>query len=245
MCGRYQLRVTWNRLAALYRIVDHPEPEGLRLPLARLPRWSVAPTQTIPGVRFADGSRTLTPMRWGFPMTWLARQGKDPWSRPLINAKSEEAAKKRTWSRPLKERRCIVPATAFYEWVRKGKERYPVVFRPRNGELLHLGAVWQRFQKDGEDVDCVSILTTAASKRVSQVHHRMPVLFTADSDIDAWLSPEQPLADLTALMQPADDDALSLSAANRRLNHWSAEGDDLLEADWDPTDLDLDLDLDP
>jgi putative SOS response-associated peptidase YedK len=237
MCGRTQLLMTWDELAALYRIVPEPEPDGPALPLATLPRWSVAPTQGVPGVRFADGQRILTWMRWGYPMTWLARQGKDPWSRPLINAKAEEAVQKRTWSASLRARRCVVPATAFYEWLRSGKSRFPVELSPAHGPVLHLAAIWQRFEKDGQAVDCVSVLTTEANTDVRPVHHRMPVLLRSDADIAAWIDGRTDLEHVQSLMAPAPDGSLRLRPMHTRLNHWSATGDDLRQADWSPESI--------
>ena len=237
MCGRTQLLVTWDQLVALYRILPAPEPDGPALPLAVLPRWSVAPTQDIPGVRFADGERTLGGLRWGFPMMWLARKGKNPWGRPLINAKAEEALGKRTWASAMRRRRCVVPATGFYEWLKAGKKRFPVELTPRAGGLLHMAGIWQRFEKDGAPVDCVSILTTAASDDVTPVHHRMPVLLPDDAAIDGWLDPELTEAGITERTLPAPRGTLRLRPVHTRLNHWSAKGDDLADADWSPTDL--------
>ena len=235
MCGRTQLLVTWDALVALYRILPEPEPTGPTLPLAVLPRWSVAPTQPIPGVRFADGQRTLSYLRWGYPMMWLARKGKNPWGRPLINAKAEEASDKRTWSASLRDRRCVVPATGFYEWVKSGKKRFPVELSPTEGQVMHIAGIWQTFEKDGVPVDCVSLLTTAANPEASRVHDRMPVLLSEEG-VAAWLDPSLDAAGIAALTQPAPAGTLKLRPVSTKLNHWSASGDDMAEADWSPGD---------
>lgn len=232
MCGRSQLLVTVEELFDLYRL-EHPAP-GLPLPLDGLPRWSVAPTQMVPSLIAMDGKRVLRGMRWGFPMTWLARQGKDPWSRPLINAKSEEAATKRTWAAALRERRCVVPATAFYEWLRLERRRFPVELSPVDGPLLHFAGIWQRFERNGDPVDCVSLLTTAANDDVVPVHHRMPVLLVDGPAIDRWLAPVLDADTQAALLQPAPAGTLRLKPMHTRLNHWSASGADLRAADWSP-----------
>lgn len=239
MCGRTQLLVTWDALVALYRIFPEPDPTGPTLPLSELPRWSVAPTQPMPGVRFADGHRTLSPLRWGFPMMWLARKGKNPWGRPLINAKAEEAASKKTWAASLRARRCVVPATAFYEWLKDGRQRYPVELSAQSGAVLHLAGIWQRFEKDGQPVDCVTVLTTAASEEVRPVHDRMPVLLSDDAAVTTWLDPDLTDRGIAELTQPAPEGTLRLRPVHTRLNHWSAAGDDLATADWSPAELGL------
>ncbi len=232
VCGRSQLLVTVAELFSLYRI-DPPAGETA-LGLGALPRWSVAPTQVVPTVRGSAGRRTLDAMRWGYPMSWLARQGKDPWSRPLINAKAEDAADKKTWAESLRQRRCVVPATAFYEWLRAGRKRFPVELSPAQGRLLHLAGIWQRFEREGEPVSCVSILTTTASDDVRPVHHRMPVLLGSLDAVDAWLDPSCTDDARSRLLASAPPGTLCLRPMHTRLNHWSAQGDGLRNADWTP-----------
>ncbi len=241
MCGRYQIQVTWERLVAMYGLDFEPAPEGPTLPLARVPRWSVAPTQAVPVLHNGQEGRRLSAFRWGYPMPWLARQGKDPWSRPIVNAKSEEAASKKTWASALRDRRCVVPATAFYEWVQHGKQRYPVVFAPASGGLLHFAGLWDVFSRDGAPVVCVTVLTTSANQAVTPIHDRMPVLLSGPAAIDAWLSLSTPASARDALMAPAPNDVLRIAPGNTRLNRWDADGDDLLTPDWDPSAVGLRL----
>jgi putative SOS response-associated peptidase YedK len=106
----------------------------------------------------------------------------------------------------------------------------------RDGALLHLAGIWQRFEKRGVSMDCVSILTTAASAEVSPVHHRMPVLLRSDAALDRWLDPNLPPQELEPFFAPAPEGTLALRPMHTRLNHWSAEGEALREADWSPED---------
>lgn len=232
MCGRYQLLLTWERLVELYgaeALLPAP-PDEMRV-------YNIAPTQPVAVVIHpASGQIELTAMRWGFPAPWLARQGKDPFSRSLINAKSEEAHKKSTWKKPLRQQRCLVPATGFYEWLRQGKVKYPLLFKPAEGELLSMAGIWNTFKKDGEEVQCVSLLTTSANATMSPIHDRMPVLLGPDQ-WGAWLDPDAGLDELQELMGPAPDDLLSVSEVSRDLNSWRAERPDVLEADWSLEDV--------
>ena len=153
MCGRYQLLLTWERLVELYgaeAILPAP-PDELRV-------YNIAPSQPVAVVVHpGSGALELTAMRWGFPAPWLARQGKDPFSQSLVNARSEEALTKPTWRSSLRERRCLVPATGFYEWLRLGKLRYPLLFEAADGSSLSMAAIWGRFRRGDEEVDCVSL----------------------------------------------------------------------------------------
>jgi len=227
VCGRYQLLLTWERLVELY---------GAQALLPQAPSesrvYNIAPTQPVAVVVQADsGIRGLTAMRWGFPALWLERQGKDPFSKALINAKAEDAPQKRTWSGPLKRRRCIVPATGFYEWLRRGKARFPLLFEPIHGELLSMAGIWNTFVRDGDEVGCVALLTTRANATMAPVHDRMPVLLAQEHWSD-WLAPEPDAALLAELMGPASDDLLEASEVSTALNSWRGERPDVLVADW-------------
>ncbi len=226
MCGRYQNALEPAELVELYRI----QAEAWGRP-AKLPNWNVAPRQSVPViVRDGEGRRAGVTMRWGFPPIWVAREGKDPFNAPpLVNAKGEEAAKKPTWSKALRERRCLVPSTGFYEWLTRDGERLPLWFRPAVGRTLTFAGVWGPFEW-GEKAGwpCVAILTTAPNGDLAGVHDRMPVLLRPE-DEDAWLEPG---ADVATFLHPAPDGTLSPVEVNRSLNSREAEGEGVLVADW-------------
>lgn len=224
MCGRFQLSVTWDELVQLYG-VDSPPPDG------HAPTWSVCPTHLVPVLHRREDQRELALHRWGWPMPWLARQGKNPWGRPLINAKGEEARHKRTWSKAFREGRCVVPATAFVEWKRDGKARHPLAIERADGAVLHMAGLRSTFDRDGAPQDVVTVLTVGPSAEVARVHDRMPALL-APADLDRWMDPDFDLDAADDLLAPAADGALRL----RELPHSMNKAGVLLEppgpADW-------------
>ncbi len=227
MCGRFQITVPWSVLVSMYGIRDDAGPPG-DAPFLR-PRHNVCPTDNVAVVRLEAGRRVLEVVRWGFPMTWLARQGKDPFSRSLINAKSEEAAEKQTWRKAVRERRCIVPTTGFVEWLRDGKARWPLRFYAPDAEVLTLAGIWGDFERDGRTVRCVSLLTTAGAGVVPSVHDRMPVVLDAP-DWDAWMDPAAPFDAVQALMRPHA--GLVAAPLNTAINKVKASGPELMAPDW-------------
>jgi len=203
MCGRTELNTEWSELAAAL---------GIPLPLSAppdltLPALNVPPTATIPVAISDAGVPTLKIMRWGFPVTWADR----PWGRPRFNARAE-SARRGVWAEPLRTRRCLVPVTGFYEWIGPRTRRVPLRFSPRSGGVMALAGVWGAFQREGELVDCVSILTTAADEVVAHTHDRMPVIL-ARSAWSRWLAAETPLTAIDAIMgRPGGE--LSVSRAD-------------------------------
>lgn len=210
MCGRFQLSVSWAQLLHMYG-VDSPPPDG------HAPSWSVCPTHLVPVLVRDDGERDLQLHRWGWPMSWLARQGKDPWSRPLINAKGEEARHKRTWSRAFREGRCVVPATAFIEWQRDGRERHPLAIARADGAPLHMAGLRSTFDRDGAPQPVVTVLTVGPSAEVARVHDRMPALLTDDA-LERWLDPDLDLDTAEDLLAPAPDGLLRLRELPHSIN---------------------------
>lgn len=226
MCGRYQNGLDPAELVELYRI--QAEAWGRS---AKLPNWNVAPRQSVPVVvRNAAGEREGITMRWGFPPLWVAKQGKDPFNAPpLVNAMAEEAASKPTWSKALRERRCLVPTTGFYEWLSRDGERYPLWFRPAQGRVLTLAGIWGPFDW-GEKLGwpCVAILTTAPNDEVAPIHDRMPVVLSPEQE-DAWLDPK---ADVASFLKSAPAGTLAPIEAGRALNKREAEGPEVVAGDW-------------
>jgi putative SOS response-associated peptidase YedK len=107
----------------------------------------------------------------------------------MINARSETAATKPAFRDALKSRRCLVPADAFYEWVRTGKSKQPFCFEVRDGELFAFAGLWDRWKDaSGTWVKSCSILTTTPNAVTATVHDRMPVILEPSS-YDLWLDP--------------------------------------------------------
>jgi putative SOS response-associated peptidase YedK len=228
MCGRFQLVVSWSTLVELYRIQGTGPSEDPLL----VPRFNVCPTNRVAAVTELDGQRQLEVVRWGFPATWLKRQGKDPWSRPLINAKSEEAAHKATWRRPLAGQRCLVPTTGFIEWRKQGRKRWPIRFAgPGPDGHLTLAGIWQDFPRDGQTVRCMSLLTTSASEDVADTHDRMPVIL-APNQFESWLDPATPADAVHGIMRPATPGTLTRKPLNTAVNKVATQGPEVMVPDW-------------
>src|ERR1035441_6155675 len=109
MCGRYRLSRRKQIVEEHFDTVSD-EPDWT-------PRYNIAPTQPVPVIRQnpKEPRRELSLRRWGLIPAWAkAPSG----SASMINARSETASAKPAFRDPLKFRRCLIPAAAFYEWMR-------------------------------------------------------------------------------------------------------------------------------
>ena len=176
MCGRITLTHPTEALAKLFGATP-----GNDLP--EVPRFNVCPTQAIPVVT-ADGTRRLRAMRWGFLPAWY----KTPNDGPLIiNARSDTIATKPAFCDAVRSRRCLIPASGFYEWSEgPGGSRLPWYFTRTDGAPMALAGIWQRWDRDGQATDTCAIVSTGAGPAMAGLHHREPVA-VEPADWPLWL----------------------------------------------------------
>jgi putative SOS response-associated peptidase YedK len=208
MCGRYALAASSADLAKWFHIDETVDFTA---------RVNIAPTDTVPVVRERpDGRRELIGLRWGLIPYW----SHDPKSGArAINARVESAADKPAFREPFRKRRCLIPASGFYEWKKVGRAKQPYLIHPRQGNLMALAGLWDHWESpEGEPIDSCTILTQDANELVRPLHDRMPVVI-APEDYDRWLdrrldNPEV----LKSLAVAAPEDLLAVTAADPAIN---------------------------
>jgi putative SOS response-associated peptidase YedK len=219
MCGRYDLNATPRMVEAVFANVNHED-----FP----PRYNIAPTQPVAVVRLLGGRRHLSLMRWGLVPAWV----EDPRAFSLlVNARAETAAERPAFNGALRYRRCLFPATGFYEWQRgPGGRKQPYWIRPRSERLIALAGLWETWSdRNGGEVDTACILTTSANATVAPIHDRMPVII-APADFNRWLaSTGDPADDIGDLMRPPPDDLLEAVPVSDRVNDVDNDGPELQE----------------
>lgn len=219
MCGRYLLTATPEEVQALMGYLD---------PEVFPPRYNIAPTQPVAIVRLVRGERRFALARWGLVPSWV----KDPKRfKLLFNARSETAADKPSFRAAMRYRRCLLPASGFYEWRRgPGREKQPYLIRPSHGGVIAFAGVWETWSdRDGGEIDSACILTTAANATVAPIHDRMPVIVASD-DFDRWLQVNEfGPDDVGDLLSPAPVELLETVAISQRVNAARNDGPGLLE----------------
>jgi len=221
MCGRYALAVKPEDVEAefsMIRIEWFP------------PRYNIAPTQPILVIRAAKAAREAALVRWGLVPSWT----KDFSALPLLfNARSETAATKPAFRGAFRHRRCLIPASGFYEWLKvqtvgkSGKAqiaRQPFYLRPQR-KLVAFAGLWDEWSDaNGNMLDSAAILTTSANDDVAHLHDRMPVVVEPE-DYDRWLGLEEdPERDLGDILRPAPVGTFTAVPVDPRVN--SARFDD-------------------
>ena len=184
MCGRYALFAAPEELARIFRL---PLDEVERVFVPR-PRFNVAPAETVLAVRSqaAEGGAEAVGLKWGLIPHWAKR---DDFGARTINARAETVARKPAFRDSFRLRRCLIPASAFYEWHKSPSGRQPYLFRLEESRPFAFAGLWDRWVGPGNEVveSCV-IVTTRPNSLTRQVHDRMPVIVDPQ-DYNSWLDP--------------------------------------------------------
>jgi putative SOS response-associated peptidase YedK len=209
MCGRYALIAGAEVIRRIFELPLFDE----RLVV---PRYNIAPTQPIAIVRGTERGRELIPVRWGFVPAWADDFGRKPL---LVNARAEGIAAKPAYRNAFRRRRCLVPASAFYEWQARGKgPKQPFAARPADAELIAFAGLWETWcGKDGSEIDTAAIITVGCNDCLRTIHERMPAVI-APEDFGTWLSPETELHQAEALLRPAPEALFTCSPISNRVN---------------------------
>jgi len=219
MCGRYTLTTPGGR--ALAERFDVGDPE--QLDPATLGRFNVCPTEPI-AIVTEDGPRAAQTVRWGLVPPWARELGKG--FQP-INARAETAGTKAPFAELFErpERRCLILADGWYEWLKaeKGGERVPFRYTIDGGGPFAFAGLWCRRRIAGELVLSACILTCSANSVCAPVHDRMPCVLGGPDEEAAWLAGE---AD--GLLGPCAAERTAAAPANPAVNKAGVEGAELL-----------------
>lgn len=175
MCGRYYIAED-DMPEEMARIIEEinrkKTPEGMKT------SGEIFPSDIVP-VLANSRQQDVQPfaMRWGYTF---------PNSKPVINARAETAAIKPMFKDGMKQRRCLLPATHYYEWEHRGGKAIKYAIRPEHSRILYLAGIYHLEKHDDVIVPTFTVLTREASPGISFIHDRMPVILPSEIITD-WL----------------------------------------------------------
>ena len=192
--------------------------------LPRGENYNVCPTNEVAVVTSDTGVRRLRPMRWGFIPHWYQKPSGGPL---LINARAETIAEKPAFRAACRERRCLIPASGFYEWTKTEEgARLPWYIHRADGAPLVFAGVWQAWERGEERLTSCAIVTCVANARMAALHGRMPVVLEPEGWAK-WLGEEGRGA--ARMMRAAPEEVLSFHRVDSAVNSNRAAGPELIQ----------------
>ncbi len=188
MCGRFGLFVTPEVLEEYFALTD------FTAALSPRARYNLTPGQAVAVVREHEGRRRLDVLQWGLIPFWA----KDATiGRKLVNARLDTVATKPAFREAWTRRRCLIPASGFYEWSEPVDDRKrPHFIRPADEPVLALAGLWR--SPAGDKLETCVIVTTDASAQLAPIHDRLPLLIPRDA-FALWLDPTSGVGDVAQL----------------------------------------------
>jgi putative SOS response-associated peptidase YedK len=239
MCGRYVRKGDKKKIAEWFHAVPHssevPMPDA---------DYNVAPTTHQPIIREnrESGTRELILARWGL-VPFFTKNMEDVRGISTINARAETILTAKTWREPVKKRRCLVPANAFYEWPKEGKPpKQPYAFELINGNTFAFAGVWDAWKDpQGHWLQSFAIVTTDANELMAPIHPRMPVILHA-RDYDRWLDRGETERLPLDLLRPFESEDMEMHEANPGVGNVRNNGPEMLRGQVPQLTLDTGID---
>lgn len=190
MCGRYSLSKSKIELEERFQaemLADFK------------PRYNIAPTQLVPVIT-SDAPKGFSFFYWGITPDFGQNK---PVAQKLINAKAETVHEKISFKNSFQRRRCLIPSDGFFEWKRLGKKtKIPYRFTLREEEIFSFAGIWEEYETvTGEIQHTFLILTTSPNEVVADVHDRMPLILSRESE-KKWLDKYSSETELVNLLKP-------------------------------------------
>lgn len=218
MCGRYAATLPPEMMVELFGLLN-----SIDFP----PRYNITPTQPIAVIWEQAGRRTIQLVRWGFVPTWV----KDPREFTLlINARAESMAEKPSFRNAVRNSRCIVPASGYYEWMKgpDGKKQPYYITMADDSPMIFAGLYSQWAGPEGEEVDTACIVTVEPNLEISSVYDRMPAILQGEA-IELWLNTRDIDAKAaTQLALPLPEGSLKYHPVSKAIGSARAEGPELI-----------------
>jgi putative SOS response-associated peptidase YedK len=191
MCGRYMLYYEKDIIIEAFNLVndfDYSE------------RFNIAPSQQVLTIVKGNDGNRAGHMKWGLIPKWAKDE---KLGNKLINARSETINEKPAFKESFVQKRCLVPASGFYEWKLEGGKKQPYHFFLENKKPFAFAGIWSRWNRrsleGSEEILTCSILTKDSNSSMKDFHHRMPVILLPEEG-ERWLKRDAEREDLLKLI---------------------------------------------
>jgi putative SOS response-associated peptidase YedK len=201
VCGRYATYGPVSVSRDAREVLDRLDLDLISEINQRDDHFNIAPTQRALVVTAEDAAVHVGFYRWGLIPSWAKDMS---FGAKLVNARREGIAAKPTFRAAMRRRRCLVPASGYYEWQGEKGNKQPFFIRPPDGSLMLFAGLWETW-RDADDnlLRTYTIITGEPGKVGGDIHDRQPVILAPETWED-WLfaAPDKAVALLEAANEP-------------------------------------------
>lgn len=224
MCGRYAIYGPVSLSREAKAVVREMDSEMWRMLDAR-EQYNVAPTQLAPVIVYGEGGYHLREYRWGLIPSW----SKDPKAAAkMINARVETVADKPAYRAAYRRRRCLVPASGYYEWKGEPGSKQPFYIHAPDNQLLVMAGLWEGWRAAEGDpwIHTYTVLTGEPGRVSGDVHDRQPVILSPDL-WQPWC--EGSASDAATVLAEVPEAELAYHPVAKAVSNPRSQGPELLE----------------
>lgn len=208
MCGRFALSAKTGEIENLL-------PEK-KIAGNVVPRYNIAPSQQIAAI-INSKPNEITQVRWGLIPFWAKNAAI---GNSLINARAETLHEKSSFKMPIRKKRCLIPASGFYEWkaIAGEKRKIPHFIRMKSSDCFTFAGLWDSW-KDSENntIITATIITTVPNELMAAIHNRMPVIIPREQR-NLWLSNHEDINEISKLLKPYPSEEMTVYPVSFRVN---------------------------
>jgi len=206
MCGRFFIDLSPSDILERFNI---PGQESF------FQNYNITPSQQIAAIRAGDTGRELASLKWGLLPSW-SKTDKSQYS--MINARAETVHSKPAYRNAFRQRRCLIPASGFYEWQKTATGKQPWAIGMKDDAPFAMAGIWEHWQQEEQVIESCSIIVTESNDCIRPIHDRMPCIISAE-EYDQWLDKGNTKTDdLLPLLRSYPSDAMKAWPVSTRVN---------------------------
>ena len=206
MCGRFFIDLSPSDILERFNI---PGQESF------FQNYNITPSQHIAAIRAGDTGRELVRLKWGLLPSW-SKTDKSQYS--MINARAETVHSKPAYRNAFQQRRCLIPASGFYEWQKTATGKQPWAIGMKDDAPFSMAGIWEHWQQGEQVIESCSIIVTESNDCIRPIHDRMPCIISAE-EYDQWLDKGNTKTDdLLPLLRSYPSDAMKAWPVSTRVN---------------------------
>ncbi|PKL58252.1 MAG: SOS response-associated peptidase, partial [Methanomicrobiales archaeon HGW-Methanomicrobiales-5] len=190
-------------------------------------KFNIAPGTRQPVIVQGASGRELVQMQWGLIPHWTKNIGA---AHPIINARGESLAEKSSFASLLKKKRCLVPASGFFEWKHESAKKIPFYITVTDQPLFAFAGLYDEWHDPaGSVLATYTIITTEPNALLATVHNRMPVIISQVHE-EQWLTGEQPDAgQLKEMLAPYPTEKMTMHPVSPLVNSPLADDERVIQ----------------